>query len=97
MIRKENAGPKSDGRNVSLPGGAQAEDKTQSAGWQASLVGMRDDGGIEQGSGFERIFGQEIRADEQLSLLGDHLIGREGVAHQFESFEEDSADVLMPL
>ena len=49
---------------MSLAGGAQAEDKSQSAGRQARLVRVRDDGGIEQGRGFQGVFRQEIGADQ---------------------------------
>jgi hypothetical protein len=52
MVDVDDTRPKSDGGDVSLPGGAQAEDKTQSAGRQVRLVRVRDDGRIEQGCGF---------------------------------------------
>ena len=48
MVGVDDPRSKSDGRNMSLPRGAQAEDKTQSAGRQVRLVGVRDDGRIEQ-------------------------------------------------
>jgi hypothetical protein len=52
MIGMDDTGPKSDGGDVSLPRGAQAEDKTQSTRWQTALIGVRNDGRIEQRSGF---------------------------------------------
>ena len=69
----DNAGTKSDGRNVSFPGGAQAENESQGAGRQTGLVGMRHDGRIEQRRGFQRVFGQEIGADQESSLFGYFL------------------------
>ncbi len=68
------AGTKRDGRNVSFPGGAQAEHETQSARRHAGLIGMRDHGRIEQRRRFQRVFGQEIGAGQQPSLFGDFLV-----------------------
>src|SRR5450631_2877327 len=48
MIGMNNAGPERNGGNVSLPGGAQAENEPQRPGSQVSLIRVRDDGGIEQ-------------------------------------------------
>ena len=78
-------------------GGAQAEDESQRAGWQTRLIGVRDDGGIEQRSGFQRVFGQEIGADQQPSLFGEFLTERQHLADLFEAFQKKLADVLMPL
>ena len=58
---------------MSFPGGAQAENEPQSAGRQVSLIGVRNDGGIEQRGGFQRVFGQEIGADQEPSLFGQFL------------------------
>ena len=61
---------------MSFPSGAQAENKTQRAGRQIGLVRVRNDGGIEQGGGFEGVFGQEIGSDQQSPLFGQLLIGQ---------------------
>ena len=53
MIGMDDSGSKRDGRNVPFAGGAQAENEPQSAHWQARLIGMRDDGRIEQRGGFQ--------------------------------------------
>ena len=82
---------------MSFPGGAQAENEPQSAGRQTGLVGMRHDGGIEQRSGFQRVFGQEIGADQQSSLFGYVLIRRQRLADLFEALQEELADVLVAL
>ena len=80
-----------------LPGGAQAQDKTQRARRQVRLVGVRDDGRIEQGRGFQGEFGKEIGADQQLSLFGKFLIAQQEVADLFESFLKVVADLLVSL
>ena len=61
---------------MSFPGGAQAENKPQRAGRQTRLIGVRNDRRIEQGGGFQGVFGQEIGADQQSSLFGQLLIRR---------------------
>src|SRR6266480_1603301 len=48
MVGVDDTRSKSDGGNMPLPRGAQAEDKTQSVRRRARLVGVRDDGRIEQ-------------------------------------------------
>jgi hypothetical protein len=80
---------------VSLPGGAQAEDKTQSAGRKLGLVRVRDDGRIEQGCRFQGEFANEIGTDQQLSLFGNFLIGQYEVADLFEPFQKGSVDFLV--
>ena len=45
-------------------------------GGRSGLVRVRNDGGIEQGSGFQGVFGQEIGADQQPSLFGQVLLRR---------------------
>jgi hypothetical protein len=97
MVGVDDTRPKSDGGNVSFPGGAQAEDKTQSAGRQVRLVRVRDDGRIEQGSGFQGEFANEIGADQQLSLFGNFPIGQQEVADLFESFQKGFVDLLVSL
>ena len=82
---------------MSFPGGAQAENKSQRAGRQTRLVRVRNDGRIEQGSGFQGVFGQEIGADQQPSLFGEFLIRRQRLADLFEAFQKEFADLLVPL
>jgi hypothetical protein len=82
---------------VSFPGGAQAEDEPQSAGRQICLVRVRNDGWIEQGSGFQGVFGQEIGADQQSSLFGHILIRQQRLADLFEAFQKKIADLLVSL
>ena len=76
MVGVDDTRSKSDGRNMSLSRGAQAEDKTQSAGRQVRLVGVRDDGRIEQCCRFSGVFANEIGTYQQLSLFGNFLIGQ---------------------
>ena len=77
-------------------GGAQAENEPQSAGWQAGLIGVRNDGGIEQRRGFQGVFGQEIGADQQPSWFGDLSSGGSMSADLFKAFQKELADILMP-
>jgi hypothetical protein len=90
IIRMDGTGSKGDGRNVPFPGGAEAENEAQRASWNASLVGVRNDGRIEQRGGFERVFGEEIRADQQPSLFGDFMPRRQ-IADLFKALEESLA------
>ena len=71
--------------------------KRRAPGRQVRLVRVRDDGGIEQGRRFQGVFGQEIGADQQLSLFGEFLIGQQEVADLFESFQKEFADLLVAL
>ena len=52
-------------------GGAQAENESQRAGRQTGLIGVRNDGGIEQRGRFQGVFGEEVGADQQPSLFGE--------------------------
>ncbi len=57
-------------------------------GGRSGLVRMRDDGRIEQRGGFQRVFGQKIGADQQLSLFGEVVTGRHQLADLFKAFQE---------
>ena len=80
---------------MSLPRGAQTQDKTQCTGRKVRLVRVRDDGRIEQGCRFQGEFANEIGTDQQLSLFGNFLIGQYEVADLFESFQKGSVDFLV--
>jgi hypothetical protein len=62
---------------VALTRRAQAQDETQFAVGQPGLVRVRNDRGIEEGRGFERVFAGEERSDVELAGLGE----RTGVRH----------------
>jgi len=79
---------------VSLPGRAQAEDKTQSAERKLGLVRVRDDGRIEQRCRLQGEFADEVGTDQQLSLFGNFLIGQYEVADLFVPFQKRSVDLL---
>jgi hypothetical protein len=63
---------------------------------QARLIGVRNDGGIEQRGGFQRVFGQEIGADQEPPLFGE-FHPPPSVADLFKAFQKERADVLVPL
>src|SRR5258708_17543747 len=96
MIGMDDTGPERDGRNVPFSGGAQAENEPQGSSWKTGLIGMRHDGGIEQRSGFQRVFGEEIGPDQQLSLFGEGRIRQYHRADLFEPFSKELPDLLMP-
>ncbi|MFN9944991.1 MAG: hypothetical protein ACK56I_36540, partial [bacterium] len=50
-----DAGTEGDRRDVSLAGGAQAEDEAEFSRSEAGLVGRGDDARVEERAGFERI------------------------------------------
>ncbi len=54
------------------------------------LVGMRDDGGIEERGGLERIFVGEVGADEKLALVGKRLVGGDEILHGWRSVAENN-------
>ena len=97
LIGMDDAGSESDGGNVAFPGGAQAENEPQGAGREAGLVGVRNDRWIEQGSGFQGVFGEEIGADQEPSRFGQFRVRCQRLAHLFEAFQKELADVLVPL
>jgi hypothetical protein len=42
---------------MSFPGSAQTENEPYGAGRQIGLIGVRNDGWVEQGRGFQGVFG----------------------------------------
>ena len=64
-VGMDDAASKRDGGDVTFSRGAQAENEPQRAGRQIRLVRMRNDGRVEQGCGFQRVFGQEVGADQK--------------------------------
>ena len=96
-VGARHAGAESDGRDVSFPGGPQAEDEAHFVGAETGLVGRRDDAGIEESAGFERILVGEIRADEQAARLVEFAIDGQQRGQLAEAFEKNSADVFVPV
>src|SRR5262245_43830713 len=68
MLRADDTHAESDGGNVSLARGPQAQDETQRTRRQASLVGVRHDGRIKQRRGLRRVFVGEVSADKRLAV-----------------------------
>src|SRR6266571_7508189 len=97
MIGMDDTGPECDRRNVPFSGGAQTENESQGTSWQAGLIWVRHDRGIEQGSGFQRVFGQEIGTDQQPPLFGQSLIRQQQLANLFEAFQKQFADLPVSL
>jgi hypothetical protein len=63
-IRVDESGPEGDRRNMAFASRAEAEDETQRTGTDLRLIGMFDDGRIEQRGGLERIFMGEMSAQQ---------------------------------
>ncbi len=97
LIGMDNAGSKRDGGDVPFSSGAQAENEPQRSSLQARLIGVRDDGGIEQRRGFQRVFRQKVGADQEPSLFGHIPIRQHQAAHLFEAFQEAIVNVIVPL
>jgi hypothetical protein len=93
----DNTGSKRDGGNVPFAGSAQAENEPQRSSFEARLIGMGDHGGIEQRGGFQRVFRQEIGADQEPSWFGNFPIRQHQVAHLFEALQEAMVNVRVPL
>jgi hypothetical protein len=92
----DDAGSKCDGGDVPFAGGAQAENEPQSATIEAGLIGMRDDGRIEESGGFQGVFSQEIGADQEASLLGHLHIPWNQFPDLFEAFQGAGVDLVVP-
>ena len=75
-VGRGDAGAEGDGRDVAFAGGAEAEDDAQLAGTEAGLVGRRNDAGVEEGAGLERILVGEIRTDEKFARFADCAVDR---------------------
>ena len=75
------AGAKRQRRHMSFADGTQAENEAQSALRRVRLVGVRHDAGVEQSRGFERVFIEEIGADQLAPVLGKGAVGRHGLFH----------------
>jgi hypothetical protein len=58
---------------------------------------VRDDGGIEKRSGFQRVFGKEIGADQQSPLFGEFLIRQKHPADLFKAFQKEFVDLVVSL
>ncbi len=61
-----------------------------------ALIGVRDDGGIEQGCGFQGVFTGEQRADEQLPRPRERALGEDVVLHFRVVFQQQRFDVEVP-
>jgi hypothetical protein len=52
---------------------------------------------VEEGSRFQRILGEEIRADQEASLFGKLRIGQQHFANLLEAFLKTPVNLLMSL
>ena len=70
---------------MSFAGGAQAENEPQGFRGQSGLVGVRDDGGIEEGCALDGVLREEAGPDQQAPLFGETLVGDVVVADLLEA------------
>ena len=96
-VSRGDARAKGDRRDVSLAGGAQAEDEAQFPGGEPGLVGGGHDARVEESAGFEGIFVGEIRTDEKLAALVERTVDGNQRGQFGEAFEEDGANVDMTV
>ncbi len=78
---------------MTFPSSSQAQNEPESAGRKIGLIGVWNDGWIEKGSGFQRVFRQEVRSDQLLPLLGQLRIKRQGLTKLLKAFQEEFADL----
>ncbi len=91
----DGARTKGDRGDVTLARGAEAQDETQRPGGKSGLVGMGNDGRIEQGGRLERVLVGEVGADEKLAFLREPLVGGQQAADEFEADKEVVHQPLM--
>jgi len=76
--------------------GSEAENEAQAACRGSRLVGVRYDAGVEQRRCFERIFVQEIGADELALDFGKRTVRRQRLLHFVGAEFERLQQVAMP-
>ena len=91
----EDAAAEDDRRNVAFAGGPQAHQEADRPGGQVVLVGMLDDGRVEQGRRLDGVLHREVRAEQQLTVAGDLEIGPERHDDGAVVRQEDRLDVPM--
>jgi hypothetical protein len=87
--RLDDARAELDGREVPIAPRPQAHHETRLGDAQAALLGVGDDGRVEQGSDFERELAGEVGTDEQRSVVGDVGAFPETVAVPWDVPRED--------
>src|SRR6266436_252580 len=76
--------------------GTETENEAQSVFRRARLIGVRDDAGIKQGGGFERIFAEKISTDQLALALRKAPVRCEGFLHLLGTSLEPLQQVTMP-
>jgi len=94
-IGPDEAGTELDGRNVSFTGSSQAYDKTQSSVGYAGLVGMWNDGWIEERSGFQRVLSGKKSAYEKSARKRKGLLGTDVRQHPLVIRHQGRLDIQM--
>ena len=91
----DHAGAKFDGRDVPFAGGAQAHDEAERIRREPALIWMRDDRGVEERGGFERVFAGEQGADEELARAAERPVRRDMRLDAREDPQERLLDIDM--
>src|ERR1700676_4278334 len=77
-------------------GRTQTENEAQATFRRVRLVGVRHDAGVEQGRGLERIFVEEIGADQLTLDGGEGAVSRQRLFHDVRAGLECFQQVAMP-
>ena len=86
----DHSGPKGDRRHVPFARRPQTDDKPARPFLEPFLIGMPDHRGVEERRRLERIFLREKRADQELPLFGQAVVGEEQMADALKpALEED--------
>src|SRR6187402_1572638 len=78
-----------------LADGPKTEDEAQASLGGLRLIGVRDDAGIEQGGGFERILTEKIGAHQLTLRLGEDAVRRKSILHFIRAGLEPLEQVTM--
>lgn len=82
---------------MAFPSSAKTKNEPQSASRQVSLIRVWHYRRVEEGSRFQRILSEEIRADQETSLFGKWRIGQQHLANLIEAFPKTPVELVMSL
>src|SRR5689334_19736644 len=81
---------------MSLTNGTQAQHEAQPPHRGPSLIGVGNDAWVEQRRGFERVFVQEISADQLALAIGEREVCAERLLHFIRALLEFIEQITVP-
>src|SRR5271169_5917609 len=96
-IGRNRSGSKRQGRNMTFPDSAKAQDEATTALRCTGLIRMGDDARIEQCRRFEGIFVQKIGSDQLTLYPGENRMCRKGVFHFFGARLESTQEIAVAV